>query len=76
MWTFLMKMFQKNTTIKICDQCGVVLKKNDPAICLHGIEDGLEYEVFVCEPCCIKIAHEYDEIEDLKIAEDRDDYTE
>ena len=23
-----------------------------------------------------KIAHEYDEIEDLKIAEDRDDYTE
>jgi hypothetical protein len=30
----------------------------------------------VCEPCCIKIANEYDEIEDLKVAEDRDDYTE
>jgi hypothetical protein len=45
-------------------------------MCLHGIEEGLEYEMFVCEPCCIRIANEYDEIEELKIAEDRDDYTE
>lgn len=74
MWTYLMKMFQKNT--KTCDQCGVVLKKNDPAICLHGIDEGLEYEIYVCEPCCERIAQEYDEVEEVKLAEDRDNYSE
>ena len=74
MWTFLTKIFQKHT--KICDQCGGVLKKNDPAICLHGVEDGLQYEIYVCEPCCMKLAYEYDEAEELKVAEDRDSYPE
>ena len=74
MWKFLKKIFQKHT--KICDQCGVVLKKNDPAICLHGIEDGLQYEIYVCEPCCMKLAYEYDEAEELEVAEDRDYYPE
>lgn len=74
MWKYLTKIFQKHT--KICDQCGVVLKKNDPAICLHGIEDGLEYEIYVCEPCCMKLAYEYDEAEELEVAEDRDYYSE
>lgn len=67
MLTFLTRMFRKNT--KICDQCGVILKKKDPAICLHGVEDGLQYEIYVCEPCCMKLAYEYDELEELDIAE-------
>lgn len=74
MWKFLTRIFQKS--IRICDQCGIVLKKNDPAICLHGIDNGLQYELYVCEPCCLKLANEYDDIEEFEFAEDRDDYPE
>ncbi len=58
-----------NKKKKTCDYCGNSLEENDAAICFHGIEDGKEYEIFVCEPCCNKISHEYDQIEDMNIAE-------
>jgi hypothetical protein len=71
----VLKIFQKPT--KICDQCGAILKKNDPAVCLHGVDNSLEFEIFICEPCCEKIAFEYDAdhgMEEINATEDRDDY--
>lgn len=75
MRTFLMKMFQKNT--KTCEHCGCGINpKKDAAICLHGEENGIPFETYICEPCCEKICFEYDEVEGLEVAEDRDSYPE
>mgnify|MGYP003338616932 CR=1 FL=1 len=77
MLQFLMKIFRKPT--KICDHCGTILKKNDPAICLHGTDSGLDFELYICEPCCEKIAYEYDSelsLEEFEVAENRNDYPE
>jgi hypothetical protein len=45
--------------------------KNDPALCLHGEENGIPFETYICEPCCEKICAEYDpEFEDVNIVEE------
>lgn len=74
MWTFLTRMFRKNT--KICDQCSSAIDpKRDAAICLQSDE----FEVYICEACAERLWMESlndDMFEELKIAEDRDNYTE
>jgi len=69
----LTKIFQKNT--KTCDYCeGSIDPEKDAALCFHGSEpDGSLYEQWICEPCCEKISYEYDEIEEIEVAENRDD---
>jgi hypothetical protein len=70
MWTFLTKIFRKTT--KTCNSCGCGIDiKNDPALCLHGEENGIPFETYVCEPCCEKICAEYDpDFEDINIVEE------
>lgn len=67
----LMMMFQKNT--KTCDHCGCSINpKVDAALCLHGSDNGIPFEQWVCEPCCEKIAYEYEQEfadEEVNIAE-------
>lgn len=74
----LMKIFQKNT--KLCDQCGCGINpKKDVALCLHGEQNGMPFEIYVCEPCAEKAWRDTmndDMLEDVNIAEeDRIDYT-
>lgn len=60
MLRFLKKIFQKNT--KICEHCGCGINpKKDAAICLHGTDNGIAFEQWVCEPCCEKICYEYEQ---------------
>jgi len=72
MWTFLTKIFQRNT--KTCEHCGCGINpKKDAAICLHGEEHGIVFEQWVCEDCCMKIAYEYEayyELEDAAVVEE------
>jgi hypothetical protein len=74
-----MRMFQKNT--KTCDHCGCSINpKADAALCLHGEEHGIPFEQWICEPCCLKVAYEYEqyfELEDATVAEEnRNNYPE
>lgn len=69
MWKFLMRLFRKN--IKICDQCQSAIDiDRDVAICLRGIQEGISYEAYVCEPCCEKLAQDFDLDEEVEYAEE------
>lgn len=77
MLKFLTKIFQKNT--KICDQCGCGIDpKKDAAICLHGEQLGVEFEVYVCENCAEQAWLDTlnDELfEGINAEEDRDNHS-
>lgn len=69
MWKFLTRLFRKN--IKICDQCQSAINVDkDAAICLRGIQDGVPYEAYVCEPCCEKLSYDYGFEEEVNFAEE------
>jgi len=78
MWTFLTRIFRKNT--KICDQCHKSINiKRDPALCLQGEEMGRIFEIYICEPCAEQAW--LDSIndmmwEEIDAQEDRDNYPE
>ena len=67
-WIFS-KIFKRN--IKTCDQCGCSINvKSDAALCLHGTEKDVIFELWICEPCCKRIAEEDDCFDEVKIAEE------
>ena len=70
MWQFLMTIFRKTT--KTCDRCGCSIHpRKDAALCLHGEENGIAFQTYICEPCCVKICNEQEpDFEDINIVEE------